>query len=34
VRVVFGTLVAVGRPPDELGERVLWITDHAHRLRE
>jgi hypothetical protein len=33
VRVVFGTLVAVGRPPDELGERVVWITDHAYRLR-
>jgi hypothetical protein len=34
VRVVFGTLVAVGKPPEELAEQVVWITDHAHRLRE
>ena len=27
-RVVFGTLVAVGKPPDELDEKVIWITDH------
>jgi hypothetical protein len=33
VRVVFGTLIAVGKPPDELEEVVVWITDHAHRLR-
>jgi hypothetical protein len=33
VRVVFGTLVAVGRTPDELPERFVWITDHAYRLR-
>jgi hypothetical protein len=32
-RVVFGTLVAVGRPPDELGDTVVWITDAAYRLR-
>lgn len=32
VRVVFGTLVAVGRPPDELNETIVWITDHAHPL--
>ena len=32
-RVVFGTLVAAGKPPDELPERVVWITDHAYRLR-
>ena len=32
-RVVFGTLVAVGKPPEELDERVVWITDEAHRLR-
>ena len=33
VRVVFGTLVAVGKPPDELDEVVVWITDNAYRLR-
>lgn len=33
VRVVFGALVAVARPPEGLGERVVWITDHAHRLK-
>jgi hypothetical protein len=33
VRVVFGTLVAVGRTPDELPAQMVWITDHAHRLR-
>jgi hypothetical protein len=32
-RVVFGTLIAVGKPPDELNETVVWITDAAHRLR-
>ena len=32
VRVVFGELTSVGEPPDPLGERVSWITDHAHRL--
>ena len=31
-RVVFGTLVAVGKPPDELDESVIWITDHAYEL--
>jgi hypothetical protein len=31
-RVVFGTLVAVGKPPDELDEQVVWITDHAYEL--
>lgn len=34
VRVVFGTLVAVGKTPEGLAERVIWITDHAHPLRE
>ena len=29
VRVVFGTLVAVGKPPEELDENVVWITDRA-----
>lgn len=33
VRVVFGSLISVGKPPDELDERVVWITDHAYRLR-
>jgi hypothetical protein len=33
-RVVFGTLVAVGKPPEGLEERVIWITDHAYRLLE
>lgn len=32
-RVVFGTLVAVGKPPEGLDERVVWITDHAYQLR-
>jgi hypothetical protein len=33
VRVVFGTLIAVGKPPDELDEMLVWITDHTYRLR-
>lgn len=33
-RVVFGTLVAVGKPPDEMDETVVWITDHAYELEE
>jgi hypothetical protein len=33
-RVAFGTLVAVGKPPDELDEMVIWITDHAYELEE
>lgn len=33
-RVVFGTLVAVGKPPDEFSEELVWITDHAYRLRK
>jgi hypothetical protein len=33
VRVVFGALVAVGATGDELDESVVWITDHAYRLR-
>ncbi len=32
-RVVFGTLIAVGKPPDELEEILVWITDNTHRLR-
>lgn len=31
-RVVFGTLTAVGDPPEGLGARIVWITDHAYRL--
>jgi hypothetical protein len=33
-RVVFGTLVAVGKPPEELDEQVVWITDHAYELEK
>ena len=33
VRVVFGTLTAIGSTGDVLDERVVWITDHAYRLR-
>lgn len=32
VRVVFGTLIAVAKPPEGLAERIVWITDHAHEL--
>ncbi len=32
VRVVFGTLIAVGKSPDELGDVVVWITDDTYRL--
>jgi hypothetical protein len=32
VRVVFGALVAVAKPPEGLAEHVVWITDHAYRL--
>jgi hypothetical protein len=33
VRIVFGTLIAVGKPPEGSEEVLVWITDHAHRLR-
>jgi hypothetical protein len=33
VRVVFGTLIAVGRTPEGLEDRLVWITDHRYRLR-
>lgn len=33
-RVVFGTLVAVGKPPEALNDAVVWITDHAYELEE
>jgi len=32
-RVVFGTLIAVGKPPDELDGLVVWITDNTYRLQ-
>lgn len=31
-RVVFGALIAVGKPPEELQERIVWITDSAYQL--
>jgi len=31
-RVVFGTLVAAGKPPKGFGDRFVWISDHAHQL--
>jgi hypothetical protein len=31
-RVVFGTLIAVGKPPKGFGDRFVWITDEAHQL--
>ena len=33
VRVVFGTLIAIGSTGDVLEDSVVWITDHAYRLR-
>ena len=33
VRVVFGALISVGKPPAEMDDYVVWITDHAHPLR-
>ena len=33
VRVVFGTLLAVGKPPEGMNHRIVWITDHAYELR-
>jgi hypothetical protein len=32
-RVVFGTLMAVGKPPKGFGDRFVWITDHTYQLR-
>ena len=32
-RVVFGALIAVAKPPEGLSERVVWITDHAYKLK-
>jgi hypothetical protein len=33
VRVVFGTLFAMGATDDSLDRVVVWITDHAYRLQ-
>lgn len=33
VRVVFGAFVSVGKPPEDLAEQVVWITDRSYRLR-
>jgi hypothetical protein len=30
---VFGTLIAVGKTPNELSDTVVWITDNTYRLR-
>jgi hypothetical protein len=32
-RVAFGTLIAIGKPPEGLEEMLVWITDSAYRLR-
>ena len=32
-RVAFGTLVAVGKPPEGFQDVVVWITDHAYLLK-
>jgi hypothetical protein len=32
-RVVFGTLIAVGKPPEGMEEALVWITDSAYQLR-
>jgi hypothetical protein len=33
VRVVFGALVSIQTPPEEVGDNVVWITDRAYQLR-
>ncbi len=33
VRFEFGTLDVIGRAPDAFPEQLVWITDHAYRLR-
>ena len=33
VRIVFGALVAIGDAPAGLPDELVWITDHAYRLR-
>ena len=32
-RVVFGALVVIGKPPAGAQPQVVWITDHAYKLR-
>ena len=34
VRVVFGTLIAAGKPPPKFGDTIVWITDSAYQLRQ
>jgi hypothetical protein len=33
VRVVFGTLIAVGKPPEHMASELVWITDHSYELK-
>jgi hypothetical protein len=33
VRIVFGALFVIGKPPEGVEDAVVWITDHAYRLR-
>jgi hypothetical protein len=33
VRVVFGTLLSVGKPPEGMSDSIVWITDHAYELQ-
>jgi hypothetical protein len=33
VRVVIGPLITRETPPDELGRKLVWYTDHAYRLQ-
>jgi hypothetical protein len=33
-RVVFGTLIAVGKPPEALDDTLIWITDQSYQLKE
>jgi hypothetical protein len=34
VRVSFGTFTSIGDPPPGAESRVVWFTDHAHRLQK
>jgi hypothetical protein len=34
VRVVFGTLIALGKPPEGYAETLVWITDSTYELVE
>jgi hypothetical protein len=33
-RVVFGTLVAVGKPPKDMSAQLIWITDESYELKQ